>query len=58
MKLTFAPKTFSAQSFRSATWAGPAVLSRFRLVRAALFVAGAVTGQHYHTGATAGKTHG
>jgi len=68
MKLTFAAKTFSARTFRSATLAGPVVLKIFKPVRAAMFVAGAVVGrcfhtgadigQHFQAGATAGMTHG
>jgi len=58
MKRTFIVKTFRARSFRSACLAGPVKIMIFQPVRAAMFVAGAVAGRHFHTGATAGTSHG
>jgi hypothetical protein len=68
MKLTFAPKTFAAGSFRSAAVAGPVVLKPYRAAAAQATVAGAVAGgdfragatigQEWHTGATKGLCYG
>jgi hypothetical protein len=66
MKLTFAAKTFTVRSFRSATLAGPAVLGPYRPAEGDTFRPGAAVGeayhpgaaggQHYHAGAAAGQT--
>ena len=55
MKRTFLSKTFAPRSFRPATLAGPVKIAIFRPVCAAMFVAGAAAGRHFHAGATAGK---
>jgi hypothetical protein len=45
MKLIFAPKTFAARSFRSATLAGKPARSQVRLAEAQAATTGATTGQ-------------
>ncbi len=65
MKLTFAPKTFAARSFRCVTLGGPVVLGPYRYDEAepactgaaagGEFCTGAVIGQDYHSGAEAGQ---
>lgn len=65
MKLTFAPKTLAARSFRCVTFGGPVVLGPYRYDEAQPactgaaagqdFSAGAVIGQDYHSGAEAGQ---
>jgi hypothetical protein len=68
MKRTFAVKLFRARAYRPGALAGPMSDLRYRAVRAAMFVAGAVSGghflsgikigHHYHSGAIAGIKHG
>jgi len=58
MKRTFIVKTFRARAYRSAWVAGPVKIMIIQPDRAAMFVAGAVAGRHFHTGATAGTSHG
>jgi hypothetical protein len=68
MKLTFAPKTFAARSFRCTTLVGLSAVRPYRTEDAQTFCAGVVTGedfyagatigQDYHTGATAGLCNG
>ncbi|MGD0516482.1 MAG: hypothetical protein ABSA26_03020 [Thermoguttaceae bacterium] len=58
MKRTFKTKTFASRSFRSAALAGPIKMVIFGTDRAAIFIAGAVKGRIFHTGATAGEAKG
>jgi len=58
MKRTFQSKTFAARSFRSAALAGPVKMAVFGVDRAAIFIAGAVKGRLFHTGATTEQTKG
>ncbi|MCD4728202.1 MAG: hypothetical protein K8R46_11100 [Pirellulales bacterium] len=65
MKLTFAPKSLAARSFRCVTFGGPVVLGPYRYdeaepactgaVAGQDFSAGAAIGQDYHSGAEAGQ---
>jgi hypothetical protein len=57
MKLTFAPKTFAARSFRCVTLAGPPVVRPYRTEEAQTFCAGAVAGGDFHAGATIGQDY-
>jgi hypothetical protein len=57
MKLTFAPKTFAARSFRCITLAGPAVFRPYRTESGQTFSAGAAAGSSFHTGAALGQDY-
>jgi hypothetical protein len=57
MKLTFAPKTFAARSFRCTTLAGPAVFRPYRTDSGQTFSTGVAAGSNYHTGATIGQDY-
>jgi hypothetical protein len=59
MKSTFAPITFAAHAFRSATLAGlPGRGVAYYVAAGQAGVAGTTAGQPYHTGASAGLSHG
>jgi hypothetical protein len=55
MKYSFLTKTFAPRTFRASALAGPVTMTVLRPVRAAMFIAGATAGRHFHTGATAGQ---
>ena len=57
MKLTFAPRTFAARSFRCVTLVGPAVLGPYRAADAQTVCTGAAAGENFHTGATIGQDY-
>jgi hypothetical protein len=68
MKLTFAPRTSAARSFRCVTLGGPVVLGPYRMAEAQPAATGAAASEHsrtgatvgqdYHAGASAGVSHG
>jgi hypothetical protein len=56
---TFAAKTFASGTFRCGTLAGaPGRGVAYYVAAGEAAVTGAVTGQHFHTGASAGLCHG
>ena len=67
MKLSFAPKSLAARSFRCVTFGGPVVLGPYRRDEAQPvctgaaagleYCTGAAIGQDYHTGADAGQVN-